>query len=178
MYEITSAKIRWNEWTYFVLVMGLLLSRSVPQLRLLPQHNWQQPRRDLVLGYWCSRIRETRRMFICHYHVQRVEVTRAGGGCSLGLTIPGTISNFNISRGPGLTSRTLLPYHHTSTASHMINMIWLDISVQELVNLWYLNMNIISMVMVKLVLVYQSRSMKSRLSMVYAVFSELLAKFD
>ena len=112
----------------------------------LPQHNWQQPRRDLVLGYYgCSRIRETRRMFICHYHVQRVEVTRAGGGCSLGLTIPGTISNFNISRGPGLTSRTLLPYHLTSTASHMINMIWLDISVQELVNLWYLNMNIISL---------------------------------
>ena len=152
MYEITSAKIRWNEWTYFVLVMGLLLSRSVPQLRLLQTlahyHSTtdnSQEERDLVPEYWCSRIRETRRMFICHYHVQRVEVTRAGGGCSLGLTIPGTISNFNISRGPGLTSRTLLPYHLTSTASHMINMIWLDISVQELVNLWYLNMNIISL---------------------------------
>ena len=115
--EITSAKMSLNEWTYFVLV---------------PE-------------YLCSRIRETRRMFICHYHVQRVEVTRAGGGCSLGLTIPGTISNFNISRGPRLTSRTLLPYHLTSTVSHMINMIWLDISVQELMNLWYLNMNIISL---------------------------------
>ena len=61
-------------------------------------------------------------MFILHYHVQRVEVTRAGGGCSLGLTIPGTISNFNISRGPGLTRRTLLPCHLTILPAQQLTL--------------------------------------------------------